>query len=59
MKTYKTLHSFGTDEYIVEKSTFIGYAKPIKSEDEAVQMLSDAHLGYKISSQYHILLVKL
>ena len=29
MKTYKTLHSFGTDEYIVEKSTFIGYAKPI------------------------------
>ena len=24
-----------------------------KSEDEAVQMLSDAHLGYKISSQYH------
>ena len=35
MKIYKTLHSFGSDEYIVEKSTFIGYAKPIKSEEEA------------------------
>ena len=33
MKTYKTLHGFGSDEYIVEKSRFIGYAKPIKSEE--------------------------
>ena len=37
MKTYKTLHSFGTDEYIVEKTTFIGYAKHIKYEQDAVE----------------------
>ena len=41
MKTYKTLHSFGSDEYIVEKSTFIGYAKPIKSEEEAVEFINE------------------
>lgn len=27
MSTYKTLHEFGMDEIIIEKSTFIGYAK--------------------------------
>ena len=35
MSTYKTLHEFGMDEIIIEKSTFIGYAKPIKTEEEA------------------------
>ncbi|MDY4573844.1 MAG: YigZ family protein [Intestinibacter sp.] len=40
MKTYKTLHDFGSDEYVVEKSTFIGYAKPIKSEEEAVEFIN-------------------
>ena len=34
MSNYKTLHKFGVDEYIVEKSTFIGYAKPIKTEED-------------------------
>ena len=43
MKTYKTLHSFGSDEYIVEKSTFIGSAKPIKSEEEV------GHININIS----------
>ena len=46
MKTYKTLHSFGSDEYIVEKSTFIGYAKPIKSEEEAVEFKEKAQRRY-------------
>ena len=32
MSTYKTLHEFGMDEIIIEKSTFIGYAKPIKTD---------------------------
>ena len=47
MKTYKTLHSFGTDEYIVEKSTFIGYAKPIKSEEEAVEFINEIKKKHK------------
>ena len=41
MSNYKTLHKFGVDEYIVEKSTFIGYAKPIKTEEEAVEFINE------------------
>ena len=41
MGNYKTLHKFGVDEYIVEKSTFIGYAKPIKTEEEAIEKANE------------------
>ena len=41
MSNYKTLHKFGVDEYIVEKSTFIGYAKPIKTEEEAIEFVNE------------------
>lgn len=41
MGSYKTLHEFGTDEIIIEKSTFIGYAKPIKTEEEAVEFINE------------------
>ena len=47
MKTYKTLHSFGSDEYIVEKSTFIGYAKPIKTEEEAIEFVNEIKKKHK------------
>ena len=47
MKTNKTLHDFGTDEYIVEKSRFIGYAKPIKSEEEAVEFVNEIKKKHK------------
>ena len=41
MSTYKTLHEFGMDEIIIEKSTFIGYAKPIKTEEEAIEFVNE------------------
>ena len=41
MSTYKTLHEFGMDEIIIEKSTFIGYAKPIKTEEEAIEFINE------------------
>lgn len=47
MKQYKTLHDFGSDEYIVEKSTFIGYAKPINSEEEAVEFINQIKKKHK------------
>lgn len=47
MKTYKTLHGFGSDEYIVEKSRFIGYAKPIKSEEEAIEFINEIKKKHK------------
>lgn len=47
MSTYKTLHEFGMDEIIIDKSTFIGYAKPIKTEDEAVEFVNEIKKKHK------------
>ena len=47
MSSYKTLHKFGVDEYIVEKSTFIGYAKPIKTEEEAIAFVNEIKKKHK------------
>lgn len=47
MKNYRTLHEFGTDEMIVDKSTFIGYAKPIKNEEEAIEFVNEIKKKHK------------
>ncbi|MDY2881659.1 MAG: YigZ family protein [Romboutsia timonensis] len=47
MSTYKTLHEFGMDETIIEKSTFIGYAKPIKTEEEAIEFINEIKKKHK------------
>ena len=47
MSSYKTLHDFGSDEIIIEKSTFIGYAKPIKTEEEAVEFVNEIKKKHK------------
>ena len=47
MSSYKTLHDFGMDEIIIEKSTFIGYAKPIKTEEEAVEFVNEIKKKHK------------
>ncbi|CEJ74966.1 IMPACT domain-containing protein [[Clostridium] sordellii] len=44
---YKTLHEFGVDEIIIEKSTFIGYAKPISTEEEAVEFINEIKKRHK------------
>ncbi len=44
---YKTLHEFGMDEIIIEKSTFIGYAKPIKTEEEAIEFINEIKKKHK------------
>ncbi|MFA5524499.1 MAG: YigZ family protein [Tissierellales bacterium] len=38
---YRTIHSFGSDEFIISKSKFIGYAKPISCEDEAIAFIHE------------------
>ena len=47
MNTYKTLHEFGMDEVIIDKSTFIGYAKPIKTEEEAINFVNEIKKKHK------------
>ena len=43
----KTLHEVGMDEIIIEKSTFIGYAKPIKTEEEAIEFINEIKKKHK------------
>lgn len=43
---YKTLLQYGEDEIIINKSRFIGYARPVKSEEEALEFIE------KISSKH-------
>ncbi|MBH7066240.1 YigZ family protein, partial [Clostridioides difficile] len=43
----RTLHEFGTDEITIEKSVFIGYAKPIKSEEEALEFINEIKKKHK------------
>lgn len=37
--SFRTLHEFGADEIIINKSRFIGYAKPVESEEEAIEFI--------------------
>ena len=41
MKSYKTIESFGMDEYIVKRSRFIGYARPVSTGEEAVAFIEE------------------
>jgi uncharacterized YigZ family protein len=41
VKPYKTLGHYAAEEYIVKKSKFIGYAKPVKTEQEALGFIAE------------------
>ncbi|MGN0522339.1 MAG: YigZ family protein [Eubacterium sp.] len=40
MKEYKTVEKEGCDEFIEKKSRFIGYVKPVKTQEEAVEFIN-------------------
>lgn len=41
LKTYRTVEQFGQDEVVIEKSTFIGYARPVANEEEALAFIQE------------------
>ncbi|MCH5316369.1 MAG: YigZ family protein [Eubacterium sp.] len=41
MKEYKTVEFESSDEFIEKKSRFIGYVKPVKTQDEAVSFINE------------------
>lgn len=45
--SYKTLFEYGMDEFIVDKSTFIGHAKPVETEEEAREFVNEIKGKYK------------
>ncbi|OPJ56742.1 YigZ family protein [Alkalithermobacter paradoxus] len=46
-KEYKTIKEFGQSEIIIEKSRFIGYAKPVESEEDAVKFINEIKEKHK------------
>ncbi len=47
MKEYKTLHQYGEDKITIEKSLFIGYAKPVSCEEEARAFIEEIKQKHK------------
>ena len=41
LKTYRTVEQFCQAEIVIEKSTFIGYAKPVNNEEEALAFIQE------------------
>lgn len=46
-ESYRTIYDYGEDEYTINKSRFIGYAKPIDTEEEALEFIEE------ISTKHH------
>lgn len=47
---YKTLRRAASDEFIINKSRFIGYASPAETEEEALAFLQSIRLKHKDAS---------
>ncbi len=41
MPGYKTIKNESSDEFIVKKSRFIGYVRPVKTQQEALDFISE------------------
>ena len=41
MTEYKTIKTASSDEFIVKKSRFIGYVKPVKTQEEALEFIAE------------------
>lgn len=47
MSSYRTIHKLGEDEIIINKSKFIGYAKPVNNEEEAIDFINEIKNKHK------------
>ena len=47
MNPYRTLRQFASDEFIINKSRFIGYAAPCETEAEALAFLQSIRTKHK------------
>ncbi|CAH0120407.1 IMPACT family member YigZ [Paenibacillus sp. CECT 9249] len=41
LERFKTVRQFGYKEIVIRKSRFIGYAKPVQTEEEAIQFIDE------------------
>ncbi len=47
---YRTVRGYGMEEFIINKSRFLGHARPAASQEEAQAFLSEMRLKYKDAS---------
>ena len=50
MTSYRTLLQSAHNEYVVQKSRFIGHASPVKTQEEALAYLADIRQKYRDAS---------
>lgn len=50
MRAYKTLMKSASDEYVVQKSRFIGYAAPVKTQEEALGFIENVRQNHRDAS---------
>ncbi|ADD02266.1 protein of unknown function UPF0029 [Thermoanaerobacter mathranii subsp. mathranii str. A3] len=49
-KSYKTLYSYGVAEIEIKRSRFIGHAKPVSSEEEAVKFIGEIRANHRMAT---------
>lgn len=47
---YTTLADYGTDEFVEKRSRFIGYAKPVTTEEEAIAFIGEIRAQHREAS---------
>ena len=47
---YTTLADYGTDEFVEKRSRFIGYAKPVTTEEEAIAFINESRAQHREAS---------
>ncbi|WMJ76494.1 MULTISPECIES: YigZ family protein [unclassified Sedimentibacter] len=50
MSNYKSVHKYGRDEIIINKSRFIGTALPVENEEQAVEFIESIKKEFKDAS---------
>lgn len=46
-RSYRTIHKYGKDEIIINKSRFIGHAMPVENEEDALEFIGKIKEEYK------------
>ena len=53
---YTTLADYGTDEFVEKRSRFIGYAKPVTTEEEAIAFVNEIRAQHREALALHRIL---
>lgn len=52
MVSFRTVHQFGRDEIVINKSKFIGSVSPVKDEEEAIEFIEKIRKEFRDASHH-------